>query len=621
MDLEYILAYIPGYIYWKNLDSVYLGCNQATATLTGLQTRDEIIGKTDYELVDSAIAAKYISDDQYVIKTGKQLITEDRTGIKNSKGLEVILRTEKKPFLNKAGDVIGILGIAVDITDEVDLRSSEIDQSLILNSTPGYVYWKNLDSVYLGCNQDFLKVALLDDTNSVVGKTDHDLSWGADPEIVAKYVQDDKYVISTGKSFVTEDNLVVKNSRGLTVIARTEKKPLYNKRGNIIGVLCISVDITDQKEAERLQLESERQKVALQEEENFAMLARKVAHDINSPLAALKIIVDKCDLPENQRSLLRRATESILDIANNLISNYQKKEKSIPSGVEIREPLLVSDLLTQLVSEKRAQYQGRSIEFKTLIADEAQFAFIRVQKIEFRRAMSNLINNAVDALEGRGNGIVSIRLSLGGNSVIVEIQDNGKGMSRDKVERMLEREGFTDGKENGHGLGLQQVWGTLEHNQGSMGVQSTIKQGTLIQLTFPQITAPNWIAQKIQLAPNCIILILDDDESIHVAWDLRFARFLTAYSSLRLLHFTHGEEAIVFLDSLTPQERESVIFLSDYELLNQYRNGLQIIDASQIKGATLVTSYYSNPKIRDAAVRANVKILPKHMASVVPIDM
>ncbi|MCD6026767.1 MAG: Sensory box histidine kinase/response regulator [Solimicrobium sp.] len=101
MDLASILELVPGNVYWKNLNSVYLGCNQNLATLTGFENKDEIIGKTDYELVDSAIAGKYIKDDQYVIKTGKQLIVEDRTGIKNSKGLEVILRTEKSLFWTK----------------------------------------------------------------------------------------------------------------------------------------------------------------------------------------------------------------------------------------------------------------------------------------------------------------------------------------------------------------------------------------------------------------------------------------------------------------------------------------------------------------------------------------
>jgi len=55
--------------------------------------------------------------------------------------------------------------------------------------------------------------------------------------------------------------------------------------------------------------------------------------------------------------------------------------------------------------------------------------------------------------------------------------------------------------------------------------------------------------------------------------------------------------------------------------LRQNRNGLQIIEASAIDHTILVTSYYSNPKVQEEASHLRVKILPKQMASVVPIYM
>ena len=96
---------------------------------------------------------------------------------------------------------------------------------------------------------------------------------------------------------------------------------------------------------------------------------------------------------------------------------------------------------------------------------------------------------------------------------------------------------------------------------------------------------------------------------------------MTAYPLLRLHHFTLGQEALNFFGRLNPAEKERVFFLSDYELLHQDRNGLQIIEASQLKGATLVTSYYADPKVREIANKLNVKMLPKQMASVIPIDV
>lgn len=91
--------------------------------------------------------------------------------------------------------------------------------------------------------------------------------------------------------------------------------------------------------------------------------------------------------------------------------------------------------------------------------------------------------------------------------------------------------------------------------------------------------------------------------------------------TLQTHHFTQGQEALDFFATLSPEEKNHVVFLSDYELLHQSRNGLQIVEASKIKSAMLVISYYANPKIREEADRLGIKILPKQMASVVPIQV
>lgn len=378
-------------------------------------------------------------------------------------------------------------------------------------------------------------------------------------------------------------------------------------------------------EIRHLQLENELNQAIVAEQKHFREIVRKVAHDINSPLAALNMMLDTAsDIPEDKRLFFRRATRSILDIANNLLSNDCVEENAISTRIEYRWPLLVSDLLSQLLSEKKVQYQNLPVTFELIIANDAQFAFIQAQKTEFQRAISNLINNAVDSLEIKDDGtiahIVIVQLTADDNSVVIKVKDNGKGMQQDKVDKIRQHQSFTDGKKNGHGLGLQQVWEMLDCNGGDMAIHSDAGKGTSIQLTFPRIAASSWIAQEIHLNPYNIIVILDDDQSIHQAWDLRFASFLESSPSLRLHHFIQGQEALDFLGELSSQEKNHVLFLSDYELLYQSRDGLQIIEISQVTSAILVTSYYSHPQVRDIATQLNVKMLPKQMAAIIPID-
>lgn len=481
---------------------------------------------------------------------------------------------------------------------------------------PTPFYWMDKQGVVLGINDLCLKSTR--NTREIIGKNPFDFYSQESAEHILKHNNE----VIRREEILSQEEWIIDNETQKKIWFSSIKSPLYDDDGVVIGIVGTSIDITAQKEAEALKLENDRQQIALQEKEHFGMLARKVAHDITSPLASLKMMLDRCEeLPENKLSILRRATEGALDIANNLISNYQKKENSSVSDIELRQPLLVSDLLIHLMSEKKVQYQQHSVRFETVIDSDAHFAFIHVQKTELRRTISNLLNNAVDALEGKKEGVITLHLTFEGEFLIVNVHDNGKGMPRDKVEKMLEHQGFTEGKKNGHGLGLQQVWDTLENNQGTMTVRSELGKGTSIQLTFPRVASPSWLARQILLTQDSIIVILDDEESMHPAWDLRFSSFLTTHPSVQIHHFTQGKKAFDFFEKLSSEEKNRVIFLSDYELLNQERNGLQIIEASQINGAILVTSYYSNPKVSEAAAKLNINILPKQMASVIPISV
>lgn len=599
-------------VYWKDKEGRCLGCNQFLLEIMGLTNYEQIIGKTDEELWEYAGDHRvWLDSDRLALEHG---ISEVDV-VKVVSGEKRFFSLVKTRLAEASGKVVGILGILSEPTKRMQQQmgpSPDPFTQQIIDNVEASIFWKDREGRYLGCNKFVLKMAGLTSRDHIIGKPDTEFVW---KDGCAPAMENDRYVLQHGH-YVGEEGFTVADGSRMTLLV--VKNRLYDNQGNVIGTIGTALDITAQKEAEKLRQESERQQAALRE--NFAMTVRKVAHDINSPIAALNMMLDVCnELPEDKRTFLRRATESILDIANNLLSSDQQEENVNDAEIEFREPLLVSDLLIHLLSEKKVQYQDHPVTFETVIAHDVQFAFIQMQKTELRRAMSNLINNAVDALEGKEGGVITVQLNSDADSIAIKVQDNGKGMSRDKVERILEHQSFTEGKENGHGLGLQQVWDMLERNQGTMKVQSSLGKGTSIQLNFPRIAASNWIAQEIHLSADTIIVVLDDDESIHTAWKLRFTPFLRTYPSLSLNHFSQGQDTLDFLNKLNTQEKDRVLFLSDYELLHQKQDGLQIIEASKIKGAILVTSYYSNPKIRDAAMQLNVKILPKQMASVIPI--
>jgi hypothetical protein len=115
------------------------------------------------------------------------------------------------------------------------------------------------------------------------------------------------------------------------------------------------------------------------------------------------------------------------------------------------------------------------------------------------------------------------------------------------------------------------------------------------------------------------VIVVDDDSSIHGAWDAIFNPILEKFPTIQIKHFSVGADAVSFMNSLTADEKSKICLLTDYELLRQNLNGLDIIQQTQIKRATLVTSHHANPEIRNQAISTNTKILPKNLAFAVAI--
>ena len=114
--LQYVVDNVPYSIFWKDQDSRYLGCNKNFAALDGRVDPREIVGKTDFDLAWREHAEDYRRFDRQTMDLGQpQLHQEEITH--DDQGREMVILTSKVPLRNDAGDVIGLLGIIVDITE------------------------------------------------------------------------------------------------------------------------------------------------------------------------------------------------------------------------------------------------------------------------------------------------------------------------------------------------------------------------------------------------------------------------------------------------------------------------------------------------------------------------
>jgi two-component system aerobic respiration control sensor histidine kinase ArcB len=124
INLNKIIALIPGNVYWKDLKGYYLGCNNNFAKILGYDNPEQIIGKKDNELYNAALAQPVMHFDDEVYTSVQSLVTEERAFDLNKQ--EAIYLTQKSPSFDDQGNITGLIGISIDITErkrmEEDLK-------------------------------------------------------------------------------------------------------------------------------------------------------------------------------------------------------------------------------------------------------------------------------------------------------------------------------------------------------------------------------------------------------------------------------------------------------------------------------------------------------------------
>ena len=166
---------------------------------------------------------------------------------------------------NAAGEVVGVSKILRDISDrkqaEKSLQESQQFIQTVIDTVPLPLFWKDRSSVFLGCNQQFVRILGAPSSKEVVGKTDFDLL--PTEEEASAFQADDRGVMESGQAKLgIEEMLTFANGEQRWL--ETHKAPLRDWSGNVIGMVGTFQDVTDRKQAElELQKNTERLVFAL----------------------------------------------------------------------------------------------------------------------------------------------------------------------------------------------------------------------------------------------------------------------------------------------------------------------------------------------------------------------
>ncbi len=308
--------------------------------------------------------------------------------------------------------------------------------------------------------------------------------------------------------------------------------PIHDDSGNVTGVIEIAHDITDRKRTEKeLQRSNQvleetahqlrdthRQLIDQQRQRALTTMASGIAHNFNNSLSPIQgftsMLIENPELLEDRDETLRylghiqKAASTAAETVRLMRKFYRPQEQESFSCIDINDVISEAVSVTKPQWKEEAEALGKEINIQTDLTDGAT---VQGNEAELHEIITNLIFNAVDAMpEG---GIIHIRTRNDGNHVILDVSDQGIGMSEETKRKCLDPFYTTKGSE-GSGLGLASIQGNVERHNGKLTIESTEGEGTIFRICLPreQHSAESVRTPETNHIPQELKVLIAEDE-------------------------------------------------------------------------------------------------------------
>lgn len=333
--------------------------------------------------------------------------------------------------------------------------------------------------------------------------------------------------------------------------------------------------------------------------------ATRVAHDIRSPLAVLNSVVDEYRQTKHfDFETITAVSRRISKIANDIVTQINPKNRHY----SIIIPYLV---IKEVLNEKHYLTHNFACQFIFNAEDEVKSLFCQANGLELGRALSNLLNNAMEAV--KENGSVTVNLKYTMSDVIIEINDNGVGMS-EQVRNSVLAGNIISTKTKGTGIGLKSALEYVHSLNGVFDIESTLGQGTTIRIQLPLAKTPSWFMDSLVIDEKDSVLVVDDEPIIYDHWQEKLSNI-----ALNMHYISGNEKSVKTFDYI--RESNYNLYFLDYQNPYLSKDGVEMIKEYQLKEkGLLVTSNYDDPLLQEICVKEGVKMLPKAFISELNVE-
>ena len=214
-------------------------------------------------------------------------------------------------------------------------------------------------------------------------------------------------------------------------------------------------------------------------------VARRIAHEVKNPLTPIQLSAQRLKkkyghiIGNEDSKVFEECTDMIIDQAEGLkrlvneFSSYARMPVSNPRPEDIG----------QIIKEAIGLYQETQSNIKVIYRDSSDVPIFKIDKEQIKRVMINLLDNAIAAIEDKGEIIVDLSYIKDQETARIEVTDNGKGIPPDHKMRLFEP--YFSTKKHGTGLGLAIVNTIIHDHKGYIEVQDNEPKGTKLIIELP----------------------------------------------------------------------------------------------------------------------------------------
>lgn len=492
--LQVLMDNSPDTIYFKDIDSRFIKVNRAQSELLGLKSSNDAIGKSDFDFFDEAMAKESFITEQQIIFDGEPKNKVEQ--IKTSKGELVWMNSLKLPIKDDQGLIVGTAGISRNISKLIDIEhklTSERDMlQLLIDVIPSSIYIKNAKSEFLRVNKALVSLLGAKSMEEVIGKTDFDFYTKTEAE---HFRSEEVKIMISGKPIINKIEQSDWNVESIKWVSTT-KIPYKNDKGEFIGIVGISSDITEQMMIkQRLEFAKQKAEEASKAKSNFLS---NMSHEIRTPMngiIGMAELLSMTELDSEQTkivNIISRSGNNLLNIINDILDLSKIDNGKLELDVNTINIKDLVDEVVDLMSNSAAESGNEiSVRYDYNIPES-----LLGDKHRLKQILSNLLSNSIKFTR-KGQIVVDLKYighSDSHHCVKFTVVDNGIGIDTSHIDHIFDTftqaDSSTTRKYGGTGLGLAISSQLIKMMGGQLKVKSQKDLGSTFyfEIMFEKIT-------------------------------------------------------------------------------------------------------------------------------------